>query len=175
MSRVEPGEVAVVHYGNLLEDQLSKWQGGGRHPSGIAEYISNSDDSYRRMKKFSGQSIEVEIHSKKGRQIDRLVIRDFAEGMSFSDLENKFFHYFESRSGREDGAPVSGRFGTGGKAYAIMNFKHCWITSVKDVYCSPLRQEGVEVSKMVAEQKGVQPCSDANGIQRPKRSSCSRG
>lgn len=132
MSKTEPGEVAFVHIGNLLEDQLSKWQGGGRHPSGIAEYISNSDDSYRRMKKFSGQNIEVEIHSKKGRQIDRLVIRDFAEGMSFSDLENKFFRYFESRSGREEGAQVSGRFGTGGKAYAIMNFKLCWITSVKD-------------------------------------------
>ena len=43
------------------------------------------------------------------------------------------------------------------------------------VYCSLLRQEGSEVSKMVAEQKGVQPCSDANGIQRPRRSSCSRG
>src|SRR5206468_3144644 len=32
----------------------------------------------------------------------------------------------------EHGELVTGRFGTGGKAYAIMNFEHCWITSSKD-------------------------------------------
>ncbi len=129
--RVGEDEV-TINWGNLLEDQLEKWRGGGRHAAGIAEYISNSDDSYRRLKKFRDQPIDVEIHSKSGRHIDRLVVRDAAEGMSFEDLEGKFFQYFESQSGREKGALVSGRFGTGGKAYAIMNFKHCWITSVKD-------------------------------------------
>ncbi|HVU08022.1 MAG TPA: ATP-binding protein [Verrucomicrobiae bacterium] len=121
-----------VDWGKLLETQLERWQGGGSHARGIAEYISNCDDSYRRLKKFCGQNIEVEIHSKRGRHIDKLVIRDFAEGMSCNDLENKFFRYFESRSGRERGEQVTGRFGTGGKAYAIMNFESCWITSVKD-------------------------------------------
>ena len=52
--------------------------------------------------------------------------------MSLEDFENKFFLYFESASGRQHGELVSGQFGTGGKAYAIMNFQHCWITSVKD-------------------------------------------
>ena len=31
-----------VNVGKLLENQLMKWQGGGHHSRGIAEYISNS-------------------------------------------------------------------------------------------------------------------------------------
>ncbi len=127
----KPDEIPV-NWGKLLEAQLEPWRGGGSHGRGIAEYITNADDSYRRLKKFSDQVIDVEIHSQRGRHIDRLVIRDCAEGMSFDDLENRFFWYFESLSGRERGEPVSGKFGTGGKAYAIMNFEHCWITSAKD-------------------------------------------
>src|SRR6266478_1491741 len=118
--------------GNMLEAQLERWRGGRSHGRGIAEYITNCDDSYRRLKKFSDQKIEVEIHSRRGRHIDKLMIRDFAEGMSLEDFEKKFFLYFESASGREHGELVSGQFGTGGKAYAIMNFHHCWITSIKD-------------------------------------------
>jgi hypothetical protein len=121
-----------VNYGKLLEDQLKKWHGGSQHVRGIAEYISNCDDSYRRKRKFKDQEIFVEIHSKRGRKIDKLIISDYAEGMSLDDLENKFFQYFESYSGRKDGLSVTGQFGTGGKAYAIMNFKECWITSVKN-------------------------------------------
>ena len=121
-----------VNWGKLLESQLERWRGGRSHGRGIAEYISNSDDSYRRLKQFSDQVIEVEIRSKRGRHIDELVVRDFAEGMSLDDLENRFFLYFESASGRDHGAPVTGKFGTGGKAYAIMNFEKCWITSTKD-------------------------------------------
>jgi hypothetical protein len=115
-----------VDWGKLLESQLERWRGGRSHARGIAEYISNCDDSYRRRKKFSGQKIDIEIHSKRGRHIDSIVITDSAEGMSYDDLENKFFRYFESASGRDHGELVTGRFGTGGKAYAIMNFEHCW-------------------------------------------------
>jgi len=121
-----------VNQGKLLENQLKKWQGGANHPRGIAEYISNSDDSYRRLGKYFNQEIFVEIHCNSSRKIDKLIIRDNAEGMSFEDLENKFFQYFESFSGREAGEKVTGRFGTGGKAYAIMNFRNCWITSIKN-------------------------------------------
>jgi hypothetical protein len=123
-----------VNWGKLLEDNLKKWQGGSQHIRGIGEYITNADDSYRRLKKFSDQEIFVDIYSdrKKGRKIDKLVIRDNAEGMSKNDLENKFFVYFESHSGRVQGQNVTGQFGTGGKAYAIMNFKECYITSVKN-------------------------------------------
>jgi len=64
--------------------------------------------------------------------IDKLIIEDYAEGMSHDDLESKFFQYFDSYSGRDRGEKVSGKFGTGGKAYAIMNFRHCWIISRKD-------------------------------------------
>lgn len=121
-----------VNYGKLLENQLKKWEGGGHHPRGIAEYISNSDDSFRRLEKYSGKEINITIKSRRGKMIDYLIIEDFAEGMSYDDLENKFFYYFESFSGRESGQKVTGRFGTGGKAYAIMNFRRCWIISVKD-------------------------------------------
>src|SRR6266566_1343133 len=95
-----------VNWGKLLEAQLERWRGGRSHGRGIAEYISNSDDSYRRLKKFSDQVIEVEIHSRRGRHIDKVVIRDFAEGMSLDDFENKFFLYFESASGRDHGELV---------------------------------------------------------------------
>lgn len=121
-----------VNWGKLLEAQLERWRGGRSHGRGIAEYITNSDDSYRRLKKFTDQTIDVEVYSRRGRHIDKLIIRDFAEGMSYDDLEDRFFLYFESASGREKGALVTGKFGTGGKAYAIMNFKKCWITSVKE-------------------------------------------
>ena len=121
-----------VDYGRLLEDQLKKWEGGSQHIRGIAEYISNSDDSYIRIRKNSEQEINVEIHSKRGRKIDKLIIKDIAEGMSLEELEERFFQYFESFSGRRQGMNVSGQFGTGGKAYAIMNYKHCWITSTKN-------------------------------------------
>jgi hypothetical protein len=121
-----------VNVKKLLENQLKKWQGGGHHARGIAEYISNSDDSYRRLRKYLGQSIIVEIHSRNTKKIEKLIIRDNAEGMSFDELENKFFQYFESFSGWNKGEKVTGRFGTGGKAYAIMNFRHCWLISVRD-------------------------------------------
>lgn len=127
-----PTNRVPVNYGKLLENQLKKWEGGGHHPRGIAEYISNSDDSYRRLKKFSDNIIVVEVYSRTGKKIEKLIIKDFAEGMSYSELEDKFFQYFESFSGREKGEKVTGRFGTGGKAYAIMNFRHCWITSVQN-------------------------------------------
>lgn len=129
---MQKSDEVPVNWGKLLEAQLERWRGGRSHGRGIAEYITNSDDSYRRLKKFSDQLIEVEVHSRRGRHIDKLIIRDFAEGMSYDDLENRFFLYFESASGREQGALVTGKFGTGGKAYAIMNFKRCWITSTKE-------------------------------------------
>jgi len=132
MNKNTASDEVYINVGNMLEAQLERWRGGRSHGRGIAEYITNSDDSYRRLKKFRDQTIEVEIHSRRGRHIDKLVIHDFAEGMSFDDFENKFFLYFESASGRRQGELVSGQFGTGGKAYAIMNFQHCWITSVKD-------------------------------------------
>ena len=121
-----------VNWGRLLESQLLTWQGGSQHPKGIGEYITNSDDSYRRLKQFEGQKIFVTIHSRRGKMIDKLIIEDTAEGMSHDDLQNKFFQYFDSFSGRDRGEMVSGKFGTGGKAYAIMNFRHCWIMSRKD-------------------------------------------
>jgi Histidine kinase-, DNA gyrase B-, and HSP90-like ATPase len=132
MRSTSHSDEVYINVGNMLEAQLERWRGGRSHGRGIAEYITNSDDSYRRLRKFSDQKIEVEIYSRRGRHIDKVIIRDFAEGMSLDDFENKFFLYFESASGRKHGELVSGQFGTGGKAYAIMNFHHCWITSVKD-------------------------------------------
>jgi hypothetical protein len=132
-SNINPNISEVhVNWGKLLESKLLEWRGGYHHPRGIAEYITNCDDSYRRLKKFREQIIKVEIHSKSGRKLSKIVIIDFAEGMSLDELNNKFFQYYDSYSGRESGEQVTGRFGTGGKAYAIMNFKHCWITSTQN-------------------------------------------
>lgn len=133
MPSTMPDEV-LVNYGRLLEDNLLKFKGRHHHVRGLAEYITNSDDSYRRQGNFHNQEIIVEITSyrKSGRYLDKVVIRDTAEGMSHNGLENDFFLYFESHSGRTEGKSVSGQFGTGGKAYAIMNFAECWITSVRD-------------------------------------------
>jgi hypothetical protein len=119
-----------VDYGRLLESQIEKWKGGASHIRGISEYISNSDDSYIRLGR-SNKIINVEIYSKTGKKISKLIVTDNAEGMDKNDLEKKFFAYYRSYSGRET-AKVSGRFGTGGKAYAIMNFQKSWITSVKN-------------------------------------------
>ena len=132
MIQTQTKQAAKVNWGNVLESKLNEWKGGSRHPHGIAEYINNSDDSYRRLGKYSGKKIFVEIHTRSAKRINKLIIRDTAEGMSFDDLENNFFQYFESYSGRDKGAKVRGQFGTGGKAYAIMNFKYCWIESVKN-------------------------------------------
>lgn len=126
-----PDEV-YVNYGRLLENDLLKFKGKHHHVRGLAEYISNSDDSYRRQDKFHNQEIRVELVSQRGRFLDEVRISDTAEGMSHDGLENEFFRYFESHSGRAEGKLVSGQFGTGGKAYAIMNFAECWITSVKN-------------------------------------------
>lgn len=132
--RKKMNEVSTVHvnYGKLLEGKLLEWRGGYQHVRGIAEYISNCDDSYRRLKRFTNQKIVVSIVSKTGRKLSKVTIEDWAEGMSLEDLEKKFFQYYDSYSGREEGEAVTGRFGTGGKAYAIMNYKHCWITSTKN-------------------------------------------
>ena len=132
MTQTKSKAVVNVNYGNVLESKLNEWKGGSRHPYGIAEYINNSDDSYRRLGNFSDQEIFVEIHTRTAKRINKLIIKDNAEGMSYEDLENKFFQYFDSYSGRSSGAKVRGQFGTGGKAYAIMNFRNCWIESVKD-------------------------------------------
>lgn len=121
-----------INIGNLLENALEKWKGGSHHVRGAGEYISNSDDSYRRLDKFIGQEIFITIKSRTGKRIEELIIEDFGEGMSYEDLTDKFFQYFESAAGREKGFKVTGRFGTGGKAYAIMNFRRCWIVSVKN-------------------------------------------
>lgn len=129
-----PSNEVLVNYGRLLEDNLLKFKGKHHHVRGLAEYITNADDSYRRQGSFHEQEINVELISfrKSGRYLDKVIIRDTAEGMSYHGLENDFFLYFESHSGRSEGKSVSGQFGTGGKAYAIMNFAECWITSVKD-------------------------------------------
>src|SRR5450759_1009487 len=90
MSTLKNSDEVYINVGNMLEAQLERWRGGKSHCHGIAEYITNSDDSYRRLKKFSDQKLEVEIHSRRGRHIDKLVIRDFAEGMSLKISKTNF-------------------------------------------------------------------------------------
>jgi len=88
---------------------------------GIVELITNSDDSYRRLEeigeKVSGQ-IEIFVNRKKGGICEKLVVKDFAQGMSKEELE-KAIEFAGETSGFNLGKSVRGLFGRGLKETII--------------------------------------------------------
>lgn len=82
---------------------------------GIVELVTNSDDSYARLEQ-SGRAvsgtIEIEVEREKGGRVRRLVVRDFAEGMTPQQLENAL-EFAGQTSGFEAGRSVRGFFGRG--------------------------------------------------------------
>jgi hypothetical protein len=102
--------VALIHHHSV----------GSNTGSGAANReISSMDEApYKRLKKTPAYEKLSSGRSEQIVETDFLyfygIIRDFAEGMSHDDFENKFFLYFESVSGRDQGEEVTGRFGTGG-------------------------------------------------------------
>ncbi len=79
----------------------------------LTEIITNSDDSYRRLKGNNAldHSCRIDIYiDKKTREI--LVI-DHAEGMSPVEIENNFQRYGADKSGRGKGHKTRGLFGQG--------------------------------------------------------------
>ncbi len=79
---------------------------------GIVELVTNSDDSYRRLE-GKGQNVsgKIEIHviRQKGGICKKLIVKDFAEGMSREELENAITFAGETKLG----ASIRGLFGRG--------------------------------------------------------------
>ncbi|MBU2504014.1 MAG: ATP-binding protein [Nanoarchaeota archaeon] len=83
--------------------------------NGIVELVTNSDDSYRRLE-ADGKSvngvIEIYLNRKKGGTCEKLKVKDYAGGMSQSELE-KAIEFGGETSGFEEGKSVRGFFGRG--------------------------------------------------------------
>ncbi len=78
----------------------------------LAELITNSDDSYRRMDRQGGPGfgrIDV-LYDRKSR---RIAVVDWAEGMDAAAMERMYPHYGGATSGLYGGQSVRGYFGKG--------------------------------------------------------------
>jgi hypothetical protein len=101
----------------------------------IIELVTNCDDSYKRLEdtgiKTDG-SINISIKRLSGGRCSKLIVTDFAEGMSLTDLEAAI-EFGGETSGFLSGRSVRGLFGKGLKE-AIIALGEGQITSVKDGY-----------------------------------------
>lgn len=82
---------------------------------GIVELVTNSDDSYKRLEEKGlpvNGKISIYVNRKKGGICERLVVKDFGEGMTKEKLE-KAIEYAGETSGFEEGRSVRGFFGRG--------------------------------------------------------------
>jgi len=98
----------------------------------IVELITNSDDSYKRLEaegyRCSG-NIVVEVERKKGGK-GKLLVRDFAEGMSKEALK-RALEFGGEASGLKEGKSVRGCFGRGLKE-AIISLGRGYISTIYD-------------------------------------------
>lgn len=104
---------------------------------GIVELVTNCDDSYKTLE-GEGQEvigrIEVYVNRKKGGICEKLIVKDFAAGMTREQLE-KAIEFAGVTSGFEEGRSVRGLFGRGlketiialgdGEIKTIKNGKEC--------------------------------------------------
>jgi hypothetical protein len=100
---------------------------------GIVELITNADDSYKRMennKEHTTGEIEVYVNRKKGGICEKLIVRDYAEGMT-QDTLKKAIEFASETSGYEKTKTVRGLFGRGLKE-TIVALGRGQITTVKD-------------------------------------------
>lgn len=90
-------------------------------PDGIVELVTNSDDSYKRLEekgtRVNGE-IKIYVNRKKGGICEKLVVKDYAEGMTKEELENAL-EFAGATSGFESGKGVRGLFGRGLKETLI--------------------------------------------------------
>ncbi len=104
---------------------------------GIVELVTNCDDSYKRLEDEGqevGGKIEVYVNRKKGGICEKLIVKDFAAGMTKEQLE-KAIEFAGVTSGFEEGRSVRGLFGRGlketiialgdGEIKTIKNGKEC--------------------------------------------------
>lgn len=88
---------------------------------GIVELVTNSDDGYKRLEadnKSVNGVIEIYINRKKGGTCEKLIVKDYAGGMSQEKLE-KAIEFGGETSGFEEGKSVRGFFGRGLKETII--------------------------------------------------------
>jgi hypothetical protein len=82
---------------------------------GIVELITNSDDSYIKLEEMGKKSpgrIEINVDRKKGGICTKLIVRDWADGMTNKELEDALTFGGET-SGFATGKSVRGFFGRG--------------------------------------------------------------
>jgi len=81
----------------------------------LVELITNADDSYIRLEDEASTNGTIEvIYGKEGYR-GLFTVRDYAEGMSIEDVQNKFTKYGAATSGMQAGKRVRGYFGQGAK------------------------------------------------------------
>jgi len=88
---------------------------------GIVELITNSDDSYKRIEERDGNcdgKILIYIDRQKGGACSKLIVQDFAEGMTNKELKKAIVFGGET-SGFSQGRNVRGLFGRGLKETII--------------------------------------------------------
>ena len=96
----------------------------------LAELVTNSDDSYRRLENqqlSTDGRILVEIHRKHRESV--LKVTDFAEGMDGNTLDHAVGTYAGDTSGFMSGEPVRGYFGRGVKD-AILGLGEGTVTGI---------------------------------------------
>lgn len=101
---------------------------------GLVELITNSDDSYKRLEekdsKINKKIIRIYVDRKKGGICEKLIVQDFAEGMTKEELE-KAIEFAGETSGFTIGKSVRGFFGRGLKE-TIIALGEGEIKTVKD-------------------------------------------
>jgi len=98
----------------------------------IVELVTNSDDGYNRPHESTNREGQIEIYVEriKGGKCKKLVVKDFAEGMSREQLQ-KAITFGEEASGFEIGRSVRGLFGRGLKE-AILALGEGEINTIHD-------------------------------------------
>jgi len=100
---------------------------------GIVELVTNSDDSYKELEEKSNEGsgqITIYVNRKKGGVCEKLVVKDFAEGMTKEELENAI-EFGGETSRFYLGKSVRGLFGRGLKE-TIIALGEGEIRSIKD-------------------------------------------
>lgn len=88
---------------------------------GIVELVTNSDDSYRKLEKKGGKingKIEIYVNRKKGGICEKLIVKDYAQGMTKEELEAAI-EFAGETSGFLKGESVRGFLGRGLKETII--------------------------------------------------------
>lgn len=91
--------------GKVLDNDLRKY---------LAEIVTNSDDSYRRLEHDTGevdQQKQIVIEVDKSKKL--VSVTDNAEGMDEADLFENFEEYGADKSGRSEGHKTRGLYGQG--------------------------------------------------------------